>query len=125
MIFKCGCCGNETNDDDATYVYQGMGSSQYVCPACQQLPFIVVWARLDRDDSPTYIGDRLYNDVLGSQPKGEGECEHHVMTFEEIDKAFFVCSECGQLAQRGRLGMRGDEFMCTNCGHIHSSKEGE
>ncbi len=73
MKFKCGCCREETNDDEAAYVYQGIGSSQYVCPTCQRLPFIVVWTRLDRDDSPTYIGDRLYNDVLGSQPKREGE----------------------------------------------------
>ena len=65
MKFKCGCCRSETTDDEAIYVYQGMGSSKYVCPACQQLPFIDVWTRLGEDDSPTYIGDRLESDVLG------------------------------------------------------------
>ena len=46
--------------------------------------------------------------------------EHHVMTEEEVNKHFFVCSECNKLSERGRLGMREDEFMCTSCGYIHS-----
>ncbi len=64
MMFKCGCCGGETNDDEAKYVYQGMGVSQYICPKCQDLPFMVVWARIDEDGSPSYIGDRLTEEVL-------------------------------------------------------------
>ena len=46
-----------------------------------------------------------------------------VYTLEDVDKYFFFCSECNQLAERGRLGMRDSEFMCTNCGYIHCLKE--
>lgn len=44
--------------------------------------------------------------------------EHQEMSAEELAEAYFVCPECNQLAERGRLGMVESEFMCTNCGHI-------
>ncbi len=64
VMFKCGCCREETNDDDAEYVYQGMDVSQYICPECQHLPFKTVWTRIEEDGSPSYIGDRLTEEVL-------------------------------------------------------------
>ncbi len=67
MKFKCACCRSETNDDEAEYIYLGMGSSQYICPKCQKLPFEVVMARANEDDSPRYIGDKLENEVLGEK----------------------------------------------------------
>ncbi len=65
MNFKCACCRKDINDDEASYVYQGMAVSQYICPECQKLPFIDVWERLSEEDSPSYIGDRLMEEVLG------------------------------------------------------------
>ncbi len=65
MIFKCACCRRDTDDSVAACVYGGMGLSQYVCELCKKLPFIHVWEKLAEDDSPSYIGDRLLEEVLG------------------------------------------------------------
>lgn len=65
MKVNCCCCRIETNDDEAEYIYLGMGSSQYVCPKCKKLPFEVVMGRAEEDDSPVYIGDKLRDEVLG------------------------------------------------------------
>ncbi len=65
MLVKCGCCQRVTDDSVAAYVYQGMAVSQYVCELCKKLPFIEVWEKLDEEDSPSYIGDRLMEEVLG------------------------------------------------------------
>lgn len=44
--------------------------------------------------------------------------EHQEMSAEELAEAYFVCPECDQLAERGRLGMEEGVFMCTSCGYI-------
>jgi len=55
-----------------------------------------------------------------------GRCpnfEEKGMTAEELERAYFICPYCNQLAERGFLGMPESEFMCTNCGQVQSYTE--
>jgi len=64
------------------------------------------------------LEDKDWNEEGGRCPNFEKE-----MTPEEINEGYFVCSECGMLAERGRLEMPEGSFMCTQCGYVHTSGE--